>query len=162
MNHADDTLSFRKALGRFPTGVAFVATQAPDGSDIGILINSFTSVSLHPRLVLWSLDQRSAVRSVFTEASSFAISILTGAQRQLLTELGRPRETRFEGVAIRRGLGGAPVLLDAAAGFECTREKVIPAGDHDLIMGRVEHFELCDLPPLAFLAGQYGHVEIAA
>ncbi|WP_374526714.1 flavin reductase family protein [Novosphingobium sp.] len=162
MNHANDTLSYRKALGRFPTGVAFVATQAPDGSDIGILINSFTSVSLDPRLVLWSLDQRSSVRAIFVGASNFAISILTGAQRQLLAELSRPRETRFQGVAIRRGIGGAPVLVDAAAGFECTCERVISAGDHDLIMGRVENFELCDLPPLAFLAGQYGHVEIAA
>lgn len=162
MDEAKDKLRYRTALGRFPTGVAFVTTQAADGSDIGILINSFTSVSLDPRLVLWSLDKRSGVHAIFTQAQNFAISILSGAQRQLLAELGRPRHIRFQGVAVRRGLGGAPLLLDAAAGFECTRESVVPAGDHDLIMGRVEHFELCDIPPLAFLAGQYGHVEIAA
>lgn len=162
MDTANDRLRYRAALGRFPTGVAFVATQAADGSDVGILINSFTSVSLDPRLVLWSLDKRSSLHAMFIQAQSFAISILTGAQRQLLAELSRPRDVRFHGVAIRRGLGGSPLLLDAAAGFECTRERVVPAGDHDLIMGRVEHFEVCDLPPLAFLAGQYGHVEIAA
>jgi 4-hydroxyphenylacetate 3-hydroxylase, reductase component len=162
MSEAEERLRYRSALGQFPTGVAFVATQASDGGDIGILINSFTSVSLDPRLVLWSLDQRSSLRAIFADASHFAISILTRAQHQLLAELGRPREMRFKGVAIRRGLGGAPVLADAAAGFECSRERVVSAGDHDLILGRVEHFELCDLPPLAFLAGQYGHVEIAA
>lgn len=162
MPETNDTLNFRKALGRYPTGVAFVAAQAPDGSDVGILINSFVSVSLDPRLVLWSIDHRSAVHGLLTQADTFAISILTGVQRQLLADLARPRDTRFQGVSIRRGLGGAPVLKDAAATFECSREAVHPAGDHDLIIGRVEHFDRFEVPPLAFLAGQYGHVEIAA
>ncbi len=162
MNQSDDTMDYRKALGQFPTGVAFVATRAPDGSDVGILINSFTSVSLDPRLILWSLDQRSGARAVFANSPVFAVSILTRRQIQLLADLGRPREVRFDGVAIRRGIGGAPVLCDAAASFECQLNSVTSAGDHELLLGRVEQFELCDLPPLAFLAGQYGHVEIAA
>lgn len=162
MHEADDTLNFRSALGRYPTGVAFVATRAPDGSDAGILINSFVSVSLKPRLVLWSIDHRSSIREVFTSAGAFAISILTGAQRQLLAQLCRPRDKRFEAVPIRRGFGGAPVLADAAAAFECSLESVNAAGDHDLIIGQVVQFEQREVPPLAFLGGQYGHVEIAA
>ena len=90
------------------------------------------------------------------------MSILAEDQRDLLADLSRPLAERLSGVPIRDGVGGAPVIRNAAAVFECTVATVTRAGDHDVYLGQVEHFERGDHPPLAYLAGQYGRVHIAA
>ncbi|THD78561.1 MAG: flavin reductase [Phenylobacterium sp.] len=161
---ADDhqAREYRHALGRFPTGVAFVSARTANGEAAGLLINSFTSVSLDPPMVLWCLGLTSRTRPVFAVAPTFAVSVLSESQRGLLTELCRPLEHRLRGVPVRDGLGGAPVLEAAAAVFECSVVTVTRAGDHDVYLGQVERFERCDGPPLACLAGQYGRVHIAA
>ncbi len=160
---ADDWAhDYRHALGRFPTGVAFVAARTPDGEAAGLLINSFTSVSLTPPMVLWCLGLSSRSRPVFTSAATFAVSVLTEDQRSLLDDLCRPLEQRLLGVSIRDGLGGAPVIEAAAAVFECSIVTVTRAGDHEVFLGQVERFERCEGPPLACLAGQYGRVHVAA
>ena len=158
----DWVFDYRQALGRFPTGVAFAAARARDGQVAGVLINSFTSVSLTPPMVLWCLGHNSRSRTVFAAASTFAVSVLSEAQRSLLSALCRPLETRFEDIPLRDGLGGAPVLEAAAAVFECSVVSITRAGDHDVYLGQVELFERRDHQPLAFLAGQYGHVQVAA
>lgn len=162
MTPASDIASYRQALGRFPTGVAFVGACAPDGTRVGLLINSFTSVSLDPPLVLWCLGLGASCRPLFSAASSFAISILTREQQHLLEALGRRQEQRLQGVPWRDGLGGAPVIENAAASFECSVMSVTRAGDHEIFLGQVERFGRCDDAPLAYLAGRYGCVEIAA
>lgn len=159
---ADQARDYRHALGRFPTGVAFVSARAPDGEAAGLLINSFTSVSLSPPMVLWCLGLAASSRPVFARAPTFAVSILAEDQRQLLANLSRPLAQRLSGVPVRDGLGGAPVLRNAAAVFECAVATVTRAGDHEVYLGQVAHFERGDHPPLAYLAGQYGRVHIAA
>jgi flavin reductase (DIM6/NTAB) family NADH-FMN oxidoreductase RutF len=139
-----------------------VSARAPNGDAAGLLISSFTSVSLDPPMVLWCLGLAARSRPVFALAPTFAVSVLSEDQRVLLAELSRPLEHRLQGVPIRDGLGGAPVLIDAAAVFECTVMTVTRAGDHDVYLGQVERFERCDGPPLACLAGQYGRVHVAA
>ena len=161
-SHEDRARDYRHALGRFPTGVAFVAARTPEGEAAGLLINSFTSVSLSPPMVLWCLGLAASSRPVFARAPTFAVSILAEDQRDLLADLSRPLAERLSGVPIRDGLGGAPVIRNAAAVFECTVATVTRAGDHDVYLGQVEHFERGDHPPLAYLAGQYGRVHIAA
>lgn len=153
---------YRHALGRFPTGVAFVAARTPDGEAAGLLINSFTSVSLAPPMVLWCLGLAARSRPVFASAPSFAVSILSEDQRSLLGDLARPLESRLKGVPIRDGIGGAPVIENAAAVFECAIATVTRAGDHEIYLGQVERFEHRDDTPLAYLAGQYGRVHVAA
>lgn len=153
---------FRNALGRFPTGVAFVSARAPDGEAAGLLISSFTSVSLAPPMVLWCLGLAARSRPIFAVAPTFAVSVLSEDQRGLLGDLSRPLEHRLQGVPVREGLGGAPVLEAAAAVFECSVVTVTRAGDHDVYLGQVERFERFEGPPLACLAGQYGRVHVAA
>lgn len=157
-----DPIAYRLALGRFPTGVAFVAARASDGEAAGLLINSFTSVSLAPPMVLWCLGLTSRSRRVFAVAPTFAVSVLSHEQRSLLGALARPLEQRLQGVPFRDGLGGAPVIKAAAAAFECSIVTVTRAGDHDVFLGQVECFERCDDSPLAFMAGQYGSVQVIA
>lgn len=158
----DRAREYRHALGRFPTGVAFVAARTPDGEAAGLLINSFTSVSLSPPMVLWCLGLTARSRPVFASASTFAVSILSEDQRSLLADLARPLERRLDGVPIRDGLGGAPVIENASAVFECTITTVTRAGDHEVYLGQVERFERREDTPLAYLAGQYGRVHVAA
>jgi len=162
MNAQTDVAGYRQALGRFPTGVAFVAARTPDGEVGGLLINSFTSVSLTPPMVLWCLGLSSRSRPIFAAAATFAVSVLSEDQRSLLDHLCRPLETRLQGVPIRDGLGGAPIIEAAAAVFECSTMTVTRAGDHEVFLGQVERFERRDGAPLACLAGQYGRVHVAA
>lgn len=158
----DHAREYRHALGRFPTGVAFVSARAPDGEAAGLLINSFTSVSLTPPMVLWCLGLAARSRPIFAVAPTFAVSILSEDQRCLLTDLCRPMERRLQGIPIRDGLGGAPVIEAAAAVFECSTMTITRAGDHEVFLGQVERFEQREGSPLAYLAGQYGRVHVAA
>ena len=158
----DHAREYRQTLGRVPTGVAFVSARTLDGEAAGLLINSFTSVSLAPPMVLWCLGLSSRSRGVFAVAPGFAVSVLSQDQRALLNDLCRPLEQRLQGIPLRDGLGGAPILEAAAAVFECSTVTVTRAGDHEVFLGQVERFDRRDGPPLAYLAGQYGHVQIAA
>ena len=88
--------------------------------------------------------------------------MLSEDQRSLLGDLCRPLEQRLLGVSIRDGLGGAPIIEAAAAVFECSILTVSRAGDHEVFLGQVERFERREGPPLAYLAGQYGRVHVAA
>ena len=113
-------------------------------------------------MVLWCLGLSSRSRPIFAAASTFAVSVLSEDQRSLLGDLGRPLEQRLQGVSIRDGLGGAPILEAASAAFECSTMTVTRAGDHEVFLGQVERFEQREGAPLAYLAGQYGRVQLAA
>ena len=153
--------AYRQALGRFPTGVAFITARA-DGKTVGLLVNSFTSVSLNPPLVMWCLGLGSRTRSVFLNGPTFVVSVLAQEQNSLIATLSRPLETRFDGVATRSGIGSAPIIKGAAAVFECRTFSISRAGDHDLILGLVEKFSASPQNPLAYLGGKFGGVQIAA
>ncbi len=153
---------YRSALGRFPTGVAFVAARAPSGEAAGLLINSFTSVSLNPPLIGWCLGLGSRARPVFSSAPTFVVSILSEDQESLLNSLGRPLEERLQGIPLCEGLGGAPVLQGGTAVFECRTFSISRAGDHDFFLGLVEKFDTGSGLPLAYLGGRFGCVKIHA
>lgn len=153
--------AYRQALGRFPTGVAFIAARA-EGRTAGLLVNSFTSVSLDPPLVAWCLGLASRCRSIFLDAPAFAVSVLAHEQRALITALNRPLEKRFDGIPLRNGLGSAPVIEGSTAVFECRTFSISRAGDHDIILGSVEKFSASPEAPLACLGGKFGGVHIAA
>jgi flavin reductase (DIM6/NTAB) family NADH-FMN oxidoreductase RutF len=153
--------AYRYALGRFPTWVAFVAARH-DGKTAGLVVNSFTSVSLDPPLVMWCLGLTSRCRSVILNAPTFAVSVLAQEQRPLFAALSRPLEQRFDGVAVRNGIGSAPIIEGAAAIFECRTFSISRAGDHDLVLRLVEKFSTSPEAPLACLGGRFGGVHIAA
>lgn len=153
--------AYRHALGRFPTGVAIVAARA-DGKTAGLLVNSFTSVSLDPPLVMWCLGLTSRTRPIFLNGPTFAVSVLAHEQKPLITALSRPLEQRFDGIAMRNGIGSAPIIEGAAAVFECRTFSISRAGDHDLVLGSVEKFSTSPDAPLACMGGKFGGIQIAA
>ena len=146
-----DEREFRRALGAFPTGVAVVTARCADGRTAGLTINSFTSVSLRPPLVLWSLATRAPSRAVFEAASHFAI-------RELI-RFCAPAADKFTGLTLTAGLGGAPLLASPpAALFECRRLDAHPGGDHIILLGEVERYSCSGLPPLVFYGGRFAGV----
>jgi len=156
-----DSRAFRDALGCFPTGVAVVtAGQADQGEHIGITVNSFTSVSLSPPLVLWCMDRRSYRHDIFAQANGFTVSILGTGHKDVSARLARPGEHSLDGIALLETELGPPALADSLAVFECATEKKLEGGDHTIFLGRVlRFFRPSESPPLVFFQGRYSALE---
>lgn len=151
---AQDRRGFRRALGHFATGVTIVTAQA-QGQLAGMTANSFSSVSLDPPLVLWSIDKGSLSLPLFEKADSFVINVLACDQIELANRFARSGADKFAGVQWHPGLGGAPCLHGGAATFECRKHQVIDAGDHFILLGQVEHYHRADRDPLLFARGRF-------
>lgn len=150
-----DTRAFRNALGCFPTGVAVVT--AGDTKPIGITVNSFTSVSLDPPLVLWCIDRRSDRYHAFITAKTFTISVLGTAHEEVSVKLARQGAHHLEDIALLPTEIGPPALGDALAWFECEAEAVHDGGDHAILVGRVLRFTRQEAgAPLIYFRGRYG------
>jgi flavin reductase (DIM6/NTAB) family NADH-FMN oxidoreductase RutF len=145
----------RHALGRFATGVTVVTTCCTDGKLEGLTVNSFSSVSLDPPLVLWSLHRQAPSLASFLDSGRFAINVLGIHQRTLSKHFSQPSRHKFDGVAHHRGLGGCPLLPDCIANFECRTETTIDGGDHVILIGRIERVSHREDDPLIFSAGKY-------
>jgi flavin reductase (DIM6/NTAB) family NADH-FMN oxidoreductase RutF len=150
-----DPRDLRTALGAFPTGVTVVTIAGPDGSPIGLTCNSFSSVSLSPPLVLWSLSLRSPNLSNFLQAPHFAINILAADQIALARRFAQSIANKFEGVPYRAGLSGAPLLEGTAAQLECRNETRYYSGDHVIFIGHVLRYSWRECVPLLFCRGCY-------
>ncbi|WP_233205038.1 flavin reductase family protein [Alkalicaulis satelles] len=132
--------AYRDALARFPTGVALV-TRTEDGQGRAMTINSFASVSLSPRLVLWSLARDSLRYGAFLAAEHYAINVLAGDQAGLSAACALDDDMDAAGARWTPGAHGAPLVEGAIARFECTRVAVHPGGDHMIILGEVTAFD---------------------
>ncbi|WP_316155889.1 flavin reductase family protein [Cupriavidus sp. BIC8F] len=150
-----DVREFRNALGRFATGVAIVTTRTPDGEPWGVTVNSFSSVSLEPRLVLWSLAKKSYSLGAFQNTGSFVIHILASNQEDVSNRFARGAEGKFSGVPCTDGIDGSPVLSGCAAVFQCRNTHQYDGGDHIIFLGEVQHFDTSDRESLLFYKGNY-------
>lgn len=142
-------------MGRFATGVTVVTTRTPDGKFEGVTANSFSTVSLDPPLVLWSLGRTSASFNSFHTASHFTINVLGLHQIALSQHFSTPRLDKLSGIEHRIGHGGCPVLSGTIAHFECKTESVVDGGDHVIFIGRVLDASFHDGEPLVFAKGAY-------
>lgn len=154
-----DTQQLRRTLGLFTTGVTVVTTRDGHDEPVGMTANSFSSVSLDPPIVLWSIRKASRSHAVFTEAEHFAINVLANGQRDLAQRFAGPAEERFAAGVWRPGAGDVPVLADALARFECRRIGRVDMGDHTVLFGAVLAFAGADQPPLVFFQGRFAAVE---
>lgn len=152
-------LSFRTVMSCFPTGVTVVATRDAGGQPLGLTVNSFTSVSLDPPLVLVCINRHANSHDPLLAGRGFTVSILSGAQADVAARFAkRPSEGRFDGVAWRPAPSGNPVLAGCAAWLDCSVHEVVNAGDHTLILGKAEAAEWTDQPALLFHRGLLGPV----
>ncbi|MFI6300059.1 flavin reductase family protein [Nonomuraea sp. NPDC050790] len=147
--------ALREALGQFATGVAVITTVTPEGERAGVTVNSFTSVSLDPPLVLWCLADRAPSARVFLRAGRFAVNVLAAGQDDLSRRFSTPARDKFDGVALLPTPSGLPVLAGALAGFACRTVRTYDGGDHRIFVGQVEHYERTAGEPLVFHSGRY-------
>lgn len=146
---------FREALGCFPTGVAIITAPDDLGGYVGVTVNSFTSVSLDPPLVLWSLARDSYSRQAFVSAGWFAINILAAGQVELSKRFATRQLDKFAGVVVERGLGGVALFDGCSARFQCRTYAVHDGGDHLIFIGEVIDFDYRGRDPLVFHRGRY-------
>jgi flavin reductase (DIM6/NTAB) family NADH-FMN oxidoreductase RutF len=145
----------RKALGTFATGVTIVTTLTPDKQLVGITANSFSSVSLDPPIVLWSLKKSSPSLEAFDHNGRFVVNVLTENQKDLSTRFASSISDKFSSVLYAKGIDGLPLIDSCAATFQCKTYQRIEAGDHILFLGLVEAFEHHNHPTLMFCKGKY-------
>src|SRR5438128_1024697 len=130
---------FRRACGRFATGVTIASVLDTAGTPHGLTVNSFTSVSLEPPLVLICLGHDVSIIHHFRNSIYFGISVLADDQQALSERFARKGEDRFDGVPWRSGATGVPLLSGSLAGIECGVHRRIEMGDHDLFVGEMIH-----------------------
>lgn len=148
----DDRL-FRTAMGKFATGVTIVTTEI-DGEIYGMTANAFVSVSLSPKLVLVSIDEKATINPKIKGSGKFAISILNEGQEDLSNHFaGRNKDNSK--IEFER-YGDLPVIQDAIATIVCNVHNEVIAGDHTLYIGEVTELRVEDGQPLTFFNGQYG------
>lgn len=160
MNAEFDSRAFRSALGCFATGVTIMTAAGADDLRVGMTVNSFAALSLDPPLVLWSIAKSAFSLPVFEAASHFAINMLADDQADVAGHFAsRGIVDKFAGVAVRRGLGNAPLLGGLAATIECVQHQLVDGGDHLILIGRVERIAVSGKRPLVFCQGSYATAE---
>lgn len=147
---------FRAALRAYATGVTVVTCLDGSGKPVGLTVNSFSSVSLEPPLVLWSLNTRSVSRPAFEACTHFGVNVLASAQRNLAQRFSSRERSSWQGIDWQPGRSGVPLIRGAMAWFECAARHRYDEGDHALFIGQVAHCgHQPDAEPLLFFDGHY-------
>jgi flavin reductase (DIM6/NTAB) family NADH-FMN oxidoreductase RutF len=149
---------FRNVLGHFPTGVAVITSIGDDGQPIGMAVGSFTSVSLDPPLVAFLPDRGSSTYPAIRDSGQFCVNVLAGGQEDLCRAFATRGADRFAGVDWSPAPHtGSPMLAGAVAWIDCEIGDIHPAGDHDIVMGKVLGLDVqTPTLPLLFFQGGYG------
>lgn len=151
-----DGRELRNALGRFATGVCLITLETAQGDSLALTANSFSSVSLEPPLVLWSLQNNSDVFEHYATAPYFAINILAADQQPLSDSYARKGQHQLEPAHFTRGAKGSPVISGALVSFECELAATHEGGDHLIIVGKVIQMSAREEgDPLLFFGGGY-------
>jgi 3-hydroxy-9,10-secoandrosta-1,3,5(10)-triene-9,17-dione monooxygenase reductase component len=150
-----DPRTLRSAFGSFTTGVTIVTTRSEEAGDVGLTANSFSSVSLDPPMVLWSLSRTSSSLSAFEAAEHFAVHVLSAEQEPLSGRFATKGIDKFAGLSLGRGPEAIPLLEGCAARFACRTVHRYEGGDHIIFVGEVLDFTHGESKPLAFHGGQY-------
>jgi flavin reductase (DIM6/NTAB) family NADH-FMN oxidoreductase RutF len=157
MSKAIDPALFRETLGHYPTGVAVVTAVAEDGTPVGMVVGTFSSVSLDPPLVAFFPAASSKSFAQLRAARTFCVNVLAADQEPLCRQFSVSGADKFDGVRWRPGPLGSPILEGAVSWIECTFDEIREAGDHYVVLGRVHDLAVeRSTLPLLFFQGGYG------
>ena len=157
MARAHDPQRFRRILGHYPTGVTVVTAIGDDGTPEGMVVGSFTSVSLDPPLVAFLPASNSGSWARLRRAGRFCVNILGADHEQLCRQFAARGGDKYAGVSWSAAPSGSPIIDGAVAWIDCSTETIHTAGDHDIVIGRVIDLESADDGlPLLFFQGGYG------
>ena len=145
----------RAAVGTFPSGVTVVTTLKEDGSDVGLTVSAFSSLSLEPAMVVLAVDNGSTSLPYLTVGGPIGVSVLSEGQGGVAYQFSRRGIDRFEGVGIHRRTHGVATIDGAAAWFAGTIAGAFPGGDHTILTVLVEDCgTLEEARPLLYQRGQ--------
>jgi 3-hydroxy-9,10-secoandrosta-1,3,5(10)-triene-9,17-dione monooxygenase reductase component len=151
-----DSRDFRRILGHYPTGVCAV-TAMDDEVPIGMVVGSFTSVSLDPPLVAFLPDRKSNTWSRIKSAGRFCVNVLGDHQEDVCRALASRQADKFAGLTFRHSTAGMPILNDVLAWIDCDLYAVHEAGDHFIAIGKVHSLDVSHPGrPLLFFQSGYG------
>ena len=148
--------NYRDTLGIYPTGVTVITTLDSNNVPVGFTANSFSSVSLDPKLVLWNLATSSDLIPIFQAAKGYAIHFLCLEQVDISNTFASPVEDRFDNLDWSLSTQGLPIINGCAAYLECESRQCHAGGDHSIFIGEVTNYA-CDTSkkPLAYHLGNY-------
>ncbi len=154
---AIDAALFRQVLGNYPTGVTVITALSANGEPLGMVVGTFTSVSLDPPLVGFLPDKKSSTWPLIEAAGHFCVNVLGRDQLELCKGLTRSGADRFSGVEYTISQHNLPVLAGTMVSIECRLHAAQDAGDHWFVTGLVLGLESKrDADPMLFHKGQYG------
>lgn len=155
-----DPNGFRAVLGRFATGVTILTTRDGAGTDRGMTVSAFCSLSLNPPLVLACIDRSAELHDLLHAGQPVAFNILASHQEALSRRFSEWEGThRFEGVGFSRSARGVPLLEDVLAHLECEVVVRYDGGDHGIFVFRVDDARTTDQRPLLYYRGGYAELE---
>ena len=145
--------NLRNVLSKFATGVTVVSTIDCDGKPIGMTANSFTSVSLDPPLVLWSIGINQPSYNAFLKAKGYSVNILSKDQKDICDLFSSPVENKFSDIDYTLTDNGFPIIQKSLAWFDCLKWNNYPGGDHQILVGEIKNFYADENDPLIFWNG---------
>jgi flavin reductase (DIM6/NTAB) family NADH-FMN oxidoreductase RutF len=146
---------FRKTLGQFATGVTVMTALSRQAERIGMTVNSFSSLSLDPPLILWSIAKATPAFGNFQLQDAFAVNVLSSEQEVWARQMAQSGSDKFRDMTIRQGLRGVPLLEGCVAYLECDVWARYPGGDHDIVVGYVRRIHNTGKAPLLFHDGTF-------
>lgn len=156
-----DSKNLRNVLGFFTTGVAIITTQDSEGKSVGVTVNSFSSVSLSPPLILFSMATTSNCTSTFEACKVFTVNVLGTRQKDLALMFAKPSSADWDSVAIAQGDNGCPKIEGSIAHLECEMFNIVPGGDHLIFIGKVTGIRSEEHDaPLIYYRGAFKELEL--
>jgi flavin reductase (DIM6/NTAB) family NADH-FMN oxidoreductase RutF len=155
---AIDAGGFKKVMSRWASGVT-VVTAEHDGVKNGMTVSSFASVSLDPPLVLVCIGKAAPTHDTIRKGERFVVNVLSDTQEAISIRFATKHDDRFEGVAVRSGQLGVPIIEGCLAAIECRLHETLPGGDHTIYVGEVVHADIAEGSPLLYFQG--GHRKMA-
>jgi 4-nitrophenol 2-monooxygenase / 4-nitrocatechol 4-monooxygenase, reductase component len=154
-----DGETFRDTIGHFASGVTIITAQH-DGTNFGVTANAVTSVSLEPAMLLVCLNRKSRTQGAVSRSRAFAVNILEERQGDLAVRFAMTGPGKFDGVDVRHGDLGSPLMQGALAHLECWVMEEVAAGTHVVYLGGVHRAEYFPGEPLAYFRGRFGQLEL--
>lgn len=152
-----DPAIFRQVLGSYPTGVSVITACDGEGSPAGMVVGTFTSVSLDPPLVGFLPDKKSTSWPLIEAAGRFCVNVLASDQQAVCRQMAAKGAEKFSGLEVRISDHNLPVIEGSIARIECTIHSVTEAGDHWFVLGNVLSMETTrEDDPMLFHRGRYG------
>ncbi|GIO20434.1 flavin oxidoreductase [Oceanobacillus oncorhynchi subsp. incaldanensis] len=148
-----DSREFRNAMGKFATGVTVITTN--DGTNThGMTANAFMSISLDPKLITISIDNKANMLQKIKASGQYAVNFLSDKQQDISMNFAGQKK-KEDGVDFG-DVQGVPVIKDALASVVCDVDQEIVVGDHTLFIGKVKDVKVTEGNPLTFYCGKYG------